>query len=58
MHFLIVMVLHALIYGMIFHLLRHLTGPELIGLGAGAIVVLLIMRFRRAGRRSYPGNRW
>lgn len=58
MHYLIVLVLHAIVYGVVFHLLRHLTGPELIGLGAAALGGMFLFRRSVFPRRRYRGERW
>lgn len=58
MHYLIVLVLHAIVYGVVFHLLRYLTGPELAGLAVVALGGLLLFRRTPLMRRRYQRQRW
>ncbi|MCW8308555.1 hypothetical protein AruPA_16070 [Acidiphilium sp. PA] len=58
MHSLIVLVLHAIVYGVVFHLLRHLTEPDLVGLGVACLAGLLLSGRTPIMRRRYRGQRW
>ncbi len=58
MHSLIVLVLHAIVYGVVFHLLRDLTGPELAGLGVAGLAGLIPFRRSPLMRRRYREQRW
>lgn len=52
MHFLVLLILHAIVYGVVFHLIRHLTLPELVGFGIFAIVVLIVWSRSPLRRRT------
>ncbi|MEE3503705.1 hypothetical protein [Acidiphilium acidophilum] len=58
MHSLIVLVLHAIVYGVVFHLLRDLTGPERAGPGLAGPAGLILFRRSPLMHRRYRGQRW
>jgi len=57
MHYLTVLVVHAIVYGVVFHLLRHLTEPDLVGLGMACLAGLLLFGRTPIMRRRYRGQR-
>lgn len=56
MHLIVVMILHGIVYGAIFHPMRHLTPLELPILGIFAAVAMLAWP-RARNRRWPPGRR-
>jgi hypothetical protein len=47
------MIIHGLVYGIIYRLLRGLSWPELLFLGAGVVVAVIIYNRSADRRRSY-----
>ena len=56
MHYLIVLVLHAIVYGVVFQLLRDLTGPDLVDLWVACLAGLLLFGRTPIMRRRYRGQ--
>ncbi|MCW8308903.1 hypothetical protein AruPA_17865 [Acidiphilium sp. PA] len=58
MHYPTVMVLHAIVYGVVFQLLRDLTEPDLVGLGVTCLAGLFLFGRTPIMRRRYRGQYW
>lgn len=58
MHSLIALVLHAIVFGVVFHLLTDLTGLELAGLGVAGLAGLIPFLRSPLMRRRYREQRW
>lgn len=46
-------IIHALIYGIVYRLLRHLSTPELLVLGAVVVVAVIFINRASSSRRGW-----